>query len=266
MTIPVGPVSLSQVKAEFGIFGPTTATNLRAYQRSATITSGTYVGPTPYTTPISTTGNLSLLSFGGTSNNASTPWSNTFTTAITATVTIPPETRTVIIESWGGGGGGGRSRATTPPFNAGGGGGGGAYASYTVNLPTPYSNYWGQTFNYTVGAGGISAVNGTSSTVSGGTFSPFTLLYAGGGNTGSNGGNCCVTPGGSGGVAGGGPSGSTLRPGTVGNCGNGPVAGTGACSAIPILTPTVGHGGTGGTGNGGAGTAGGCGAVRFTWK
>ena len=194
MTISNTTASLSAVKAEFGLFATSTAVNLSSYKRSVTIVSGVYVGPTPYTTPISTSNPVSLLSFRGTSNNASTPWANTFTTAITATVTIPPETRTVVIELWGGGGGGGRSRATTPPFNAGGGGGGGAYASYTVNLPTPYNNYWGQTFNYTVGAGGASTVPGTSSTVSAGTFSPFTLLYAGGGNTGSNGGNCCVTP------------------------------------------------------------------------
>ena len=260
MTLPTGTVFLSQVITEFGPTGPSPSPNLlSSYKKSPT---GPYVGVSPGTSTIPSTNPVYLHSFGGESSG--NPGTYTSSTAGSGVVSIPSGTISFTVEAWGGGGGGGISRALTPPFNAGGGGGSGAYASYTLNLPTPYSNYWGQTFNYTVGAGGISAVNGTSSTVSGGTFSPFTLLFAGGGNRGNNGSAACTAPGGAGGRAGGGPAGSTLTTGTTGNPGCSTVAGTGLHR--PTLSPAVGCGGTGGTGNGGAGTAGKCGAVRFTWS
>jgi hypothetical protein len=269
MTISTTSVSLSAVKAEFGLFGASTANNLLAYQRSATTSSGFYVGPTPYTTPISTSGPLSLFSFRGTSNNASTPWATTATSTGTGTITIPPETKTIVIEVWGAGGAGGRSRLVAPAGSGGGGGGAGAYAVYTATIPTPYYNYWGQTFSYTVGTGGSNGPtpsSGTTSSVSLGTYISFIKLNAGGGGFGANGGTCCAA-GGSGGTVSGGPACSTGTVGGTGGCGAPGLAGAAGVSS-PALSPTVAFGGAGAPSSpvGGFGGIGQNGAVRFTWK
>lgn len=143
---------------------------------------------------------------------------------------IPAGVASIVVHQRGGGGGGGVGAATL----GGDGGGGGGYATYTLGAPLIVA---GGIINVTVGAGGASAANGTSSKAR----SPVDPTIG----VTSNGGHAPAGAGGTGGTnllaAGTGLINPTIVTGTAGSV---------------HATTTGGTGGAGGSG-GGAGGAGG---------
>lgn len=107
------------------------------------------------------------------------------------TWTCPAGVTSVIVEVWGGGGGGGgaSSAALNNSSRAGGGGGAGSYVRATVAV-TP-----GNTYNYTIGAGGLGGTSsltdygkvGGASTFTGDGGAILTASGGTGGNIGSSG-------------------------------------------------------------------------------
>lgn len=180
-----------------------------------------------------------------------------YTSAGTATFTVPQGITTLIVECWGGGGGG---------ADGGPGGSGGEYAASTAYAVTP-----GQVLTITVGRGGSGGSNGNNgssgkaSIVTGGTG---TITASGGlggvsgGSVGPSGGSGSSAPvhvnggaggsapnqgGGGGGEAGSGPPGSATA-GSAGSSGGSTSGGAGGTSA-----GNGGNGGAGGsTNNGGS--------------
>lgn len=160
----------------------------------------------------------------------------------------PAGVTSVTVECWGGGGAGGYRSST----GAGGGGAGGAYASSTISV-TP-----GVTYNYSVGAGGVSGSSGTGVDGSDSWFNNTSTVMAKGGDGVSNNNST-----GSSAVA------ATSSVGTIrykgGNGRNGNTSGTdygggggssaGTASDGVNATSTTGAGATApsGGGNGGAG-------------
>lgn len=180
----------------------------------------------------------------------------TYNSGTAATETVPSGASRVVIEVWGGGGGGGTGDSVAP--NYGGGGGSGGYVRRTVSLT---SSNWGQTFTYTVGAGGASDAIGGDSTVASGTFSGSVSLSAIGGNAGENGttgrqGSGGLASGGDVNTAGNGDGGVTRTGAGAPNGGGNVAAGTGS---------TPGGGGGGGSLSGGAGGKGGAGRIIFAY-
>jgi len=189
----------------------------------------------------------------------------------TGTWTVPAGVTSVTVEAWGGGGAGGSAysgTASTANNLRAGGGAGGSFASTTASV-TP-----GQVINYTIGAGGVGAVEGFTHLTfgqSGGSTSAslnnVTFVSALGGpggqncsllNAGYNGvggiapvvGNICSVAfyGGNGGTAV--PGGSGGGGGSAGAHGNG---GNGAMLTAGL--PGIGGGGAGGTGTNTTGQA-----------
>jgi hypothetical protein len=184
---------------------------------------------------------MDIATFTGQTNTYNTP-------VVGATETVPAGATSVTIKIWGAGGGGGLF--TGPP---GGGGGGGGYTERTLSVTG------GQTFTYSVGAGGAGRTAGSgngpgtagqnSNVISASpSFSQAcngaqagTQSAGGAGGTVSNIGGSVSTNGSTGGVPTGGAAagGGGGSAGTAGSNGNAP--GGGGAGAIT-------SGGTGGTG------------------
>lgn len=265
MAIPTGPISLSQIKTEFGPNDPTAAPSLSSYKKYP---GGTRVGATSLTTGIPTGTPLNIRSFAGAATGYPTSTSS-FLTGTSQNISIPSGVRIIKIEAWGGGGGGrsgtigGGGPMCVPP-KSGPGGGGGGYSQSTFNIVGPN---WGQTMTYTVGAGGTGGVylgasptpGGTSTVVSGSYTIPTMNGYggcAGGVTTAglggpSSGGTAFNYAGSAGGLGGG-----CLPPGP---------GGPGVPSQIWPAPVTGGRGGCGGAVCGVNGYAGSAGRVLFTW-
>lgn len=107
----------------------------------------------------------------------------------TYTYTVPDGINQIYVQSWGGGSSGGNS-VNSSAYYGGSGGGGGGYVAKLISVSP------GQTFNLTVGKGGLSSYY--TSGPSNGAASTFGALSAGGGSygTGSNGGAGGVSTGG----------------------------------------------------------------------
>lgn len=171
---------------------------------------------------------LILLFLGGT---LSQPVVETFTTPGTSNWTAPSGVTSITVECWGAGGGGGADNSTG---SAGaGGGGGGAYAkvsSFPVNA--------GNSYSYTVGAGGSGGTNGGNGGNGGASsFNTSTCISAGG-------------SGGSGGNNGAGGSGGT----TAASTGNPEYAGGSGRQGFEVLFSYYGGGGGGSAGTGSSGS------------
>lgn len=178
------------------------------------------------------------------------PLVRVYDTGTAATETIPSGYSQVIIETWGAGGGGGNGDAGTPA--RGGGGGSGGYVKKTYALT---SANWGQTFTYSVGAGGSATpTNGGNTSVTNGTFPTATSLAAGGGHYGIDG-TISTTQG----------AGGTASGGDVNTPGNGGAATSGGAIAPNAITQTPGGGGAGGPFSGGPGQPGTNGRVQFSY-
>ncbi len=149
------------------------------------------------------------------------------------TFIVPPGVTSITVEAWGGGGGT-RNDGTARR----GGGGGGAYArSVLAVIP-------GQSYNVTVGAGGVPANPGQS----GGNSSFGTSVIAAGGAGGDN-------AGGAGGTVGASTGTFRYAGGNGANRGN-PVGGGGGGSAFTNANGNNGAVPTGGTGSGKGGNGG----------
>jgi len=183
--------------------------------------------------------------------------SNTYNTAGNGTWTAPANVGNVTIEVWGGGGGGGGSNVNLQG-NTGGGGGGGAYARITILYPGLAG---GNTFNFTVGAGGTGGVGNANGTDGGQTIfynntggNTDVIIAANGGSKGLAG-NVAGNRAGAGGAANTAPGVTSYAGGYGSNAGSsnyGGGGGAGAGNANP------GNNGTGsGTGSGGVGSNGG---------
>ena len=171
---PALPSGISLNTSSGAISGtPTVASSATGY----TITASNSTGSTNFTLTI-------------TVNAVFSPVTNTYTTG-SGTETVPSGASTVTISIWGGGGSGGITGALVT--NVAGGGGGGGYSSKVVSVSG------GQTFSYSVGAGGtgVSANSnsathtgnsGGSSTVSGSSVSMTATGGLGGGSSGGSGG------------------------------------------------------------------------------
>lgn len=199
--------------------------------------------------------------------NAQTPTSPQIFNSGSGTFTVPCGVTSITVQVWGGGGGGasdGTNNAT-----AGGAGGSGGYVSRTIAV-TP-----GNTFTYTVGAGGAAASAGANSTFVNGT-GPATNMIAGGGGAG-------IAEAGGGGAGGSASGGATNTSGTAGANSSGTTGGTGGTNVAAGsgaggaggangVNGTVGNapgGGGGGSGNrsggGNVGGAGGAGRITISF-
>lgn len=185
-----------------------------------------------------------------------------YTTAGTATETIPTGYSTCVIELYGASGGGGGGFGTGGNTSGGGGGGSGGYSRTSISV----SGQGGKTLQYTLGAGGGPSNPGGSSSVVSGTLTLTTMTAnsgAGGGNApgGANGGT-----GGAGGTASGGSAANTT--GNTGQNGQGH-AGGGSPGLGAAGVSGIYYGGLpGGTGSGDGstpGAVGGAGAVVFAY-
>jgi len=196
----------------------------------------------------SSTGTLGL-DFSGnnntwTTNNFSVTPSYQYTTYTSGsgTYTVPSNVTSINYLVVAGGGGGGN--------RAGGGGGAGGLIQGTMAV-TP-----GQTFAYSVGAGGAggAASSGTNNNGTNGSNSTFGSLTAVGGGAGATPGDGIA--GGSGGGAGHGGG-----PGGAGTLGQGSTGGTGASA----FNGAGGGGGAGAVGGDRSGNSGGAGGAGLTW-
>ena len=159
------------------------------------------------------------------------PVTNIYTTAATATETIPNNATTLTVEVWGGTGSGGTGNGVCPQ-RGGGGGGAGGYSKTVIAVTG------GFTISYTV------ASIGNSSSVSNGTFTIGTMT-ANGGVAGANATASVNGAGGAGGTASGGTS--TNTTGGSGAAGSACLGGSGASGTVGTngIGPDGGHGGTG---------------------
>ena len=261
MTIPSPPtpVKLSQVITEFGPYGsPSGTASCAAKDMGSYHRGGAYVVcGLPGTGNIPTSNPLPLSSFAGESNTFVTLTSTH--TSGSGSETVPPGAEHVIIDVWGGGASGYHGYGTLQSgTQTGSGGGSGGLSRSIINLPKPYSSYWGRTINYSVGAGGsgVAGCAGGCSTVSSGTFSVPTII---GGGAASHFQSCGGT-GGTGTYSNGNPGANNFSgPGSQG---------------IAITGPDGGAYGSGGEG-GCKGCSPGCtvpatpgspGAVKFIWS
>ena len=162
-----------------------------------------------------------------------------FTAPGTYTWTAPAGVTSVTVAVWGAGGGGGDPAGN----NGGGGGGAGAYASSVVTVVP------GNSYSYTVGAGGVEATNGGSSS-----FGTTTVVAAGGSGTSTAaagaGGTIAASTGTTkyAGCAGGTGQNGNNKPG--GGGGGSPTS-SGICTAGGNASASA--GGTSGTGDGAGG-------------
>ncbi|NBV90595.1 MAG: T9SS C-terminal target domain-containing protein [Flavobacteriia bacterium] len=160
--------------------------------------------------------------------------------------TVPQNAQSITVKCWGGGGAGGYA---TGQACAGGGGGGGSFVQKTF-IVTP-----GQQFSYSVGNGGIGALNSTMLSGANTWFGSTSTLLARGGL----GGNpttmaCCMTASGAPAVSTGNVGGDLSfyggGGGTGTNGGNGSMAGGGGGSASQNSNGNAGQGLVGGLGAG----------------
>ena len=167
-------------------------------------------------------------------------------TPITGTWTVPLNVNSITVKCWGGGGAGGYA---TGQACAGGGGGGGSFVQKTF-IVTP-----GQQFSYSVGNGGIGALNSPNLFGVNTWFGSLTTLLAKGGL----GGNpttmaCCMTATGASSVTTGNIGGDFSFYGGAGgtgtNGGNGSMGGGGGGSAFQNANGNSGQGLVGGLGAG----------------
>lgn len=172
-----------------------------------------------------------------------------FSTAGTASWTAPTGVTSVTIECWAGGGGGGAGN--TSGGYGGGGGGGGAYVKVNSYSVTP-----GNSYSYTVGAGGAGNITGAGGIGVNSTFNTNICVAAGGGGGGPG----DIIDGFGGGASGGLASNSTgdvKYTGGAGGSGVSDASGGGAGGGGGGATSTTnGNGGVSGSGtSGGAGGA-----------
>ena len=189
-----------------------------------------------------------------------------FTTS--GTYTVPCNVTSITVEVWGGGGGGGQGDSQGGTRSGGGGGGGGGYSSTTIAVSP------GQTFVYTIGAGGIGSTTGNGG--NGGTTDFAGLISANGGTGGTGANNGTSGNGGAGGIGsinngtagGNGLSGNPAISGAGGTAG-GVGGGVGGASVLSNSNGNngaiPGGGGSGGAGNNGDGGNGGSGQVTITY-
>ena len=201
------------------------------------------------------------------------------TTASTSPYTIPTSwtpNNEIHLIAGGGGGAGSNYNATGTRRAAGGGGGGGGYTKITNFSATP-----GDTFTFTVGAGGAGTAGGTATLLTGTTGGSTTwnagaFSASGGAGGTSNTTSSAVSTGGAGGVgstynggngAAGGVSTSDNNNGGGGGGGSGGPNGKGGNGGTGITTQAHGGGGGGGGGgtNGSAATTGDKGAGGNNW-
>lgn len=204
---------------------------------------------------------------------------NVTSSALNGTWTVPSNVTQIRVQCWGGGGGGG---GATGQAAAGGGGGGGAYTENEFSVSP------GQSFNYSVGNGGVSSFsvggaggntwfdssvtllarggnggNGQANNfatafgaaaVNSGNIGGLINYYGGAGGTGTNGANGSMAGGGggSGGSLGNGTSGAGRQGGNggAGESGNGAWAGTVGCDCNGSIGFVPGGGGSGGQASG----------------
>ena len=186
--------------------------------------------------------------------------SDTFTSG-SGTWTAPDGVTSITVECWGGGGGGGGDSVANNNTN-GGGGGGGAYAQVTSYAVVP-----GNSYAYTVGAGGSGGTGGGAGGAGGdSSFHGGSCLAdggAGGGaaSSGGNGGAGGTTAGSTGNVIFTGGSGSDdVGGGNAGGGGGGGSAGT-ASNGNPATNTRTGATAVTGGGPGGNGSANGDGSA-----
>lgn len=194
-------------------------------------------------------------------------------TTVTETITsgtswsVPCGVTEITVEVVGGGGGGGMGGGGC----AGGGGGSGGYSAVTVTVIN------GQTFNYTVGAGGAGATSnpGTGATGSPSTFTDGALLNitangGTGGTVGGGGGSCSGGNGGTGGTAAGGTTNTPGNPGLAGETVGTDIGGKGGStpnfSGVGGLGGAVGIDGAAALVPGGGGGGGGSKSGSYTPK
>jgi hypothetical protein len=265
MAIPTGPISLSQIKTEFGPNDPTAAPSLSSYKKYP---GGTRVGATSLTTGVPTATPLNIRSFSGAATGYPTS-SSTFSTGVAQSITIPSGVRIIKVEAWGGGGGGaGGTPAVLGPMctpgKSGGGGGAGGYSQSTFNIVGPN---WGQTMTYTVGTGGSGGTASGGAGTAGTTSTVVSNSYSIPSMTSNGGFGAPGITGGAGGTASGGTlfnySGSAGASGVA--CGARSAGGTPVPSQVWPAPVTGGRGGCGGDSSGNAGYAGSVGRVLFTW-
>jgi hypothetical protein len=111
-------------------------------------------------------------------------------TAGSGTDTVPSGAQNVILEAWGSGGGGSAGTGSGCSAAPGGGGSSGSYSRTSIACLTQNGN----TLNYTVATGGPAGSNGSSSSISGGTFSGLTTMNAGRGSAGNFGSGATSSP------------------------------------------------------------------------
>jgi uncharacterized repeat protein (TIGR01451 family) len=168
------------------------------------------------------------------------------TTPFTSIWIVPQNVSTINVKCWGGGGAGGYA---TGQACAGGGGGGGSFVQKTFNV-TP-----GQQFSFSVGNGGIGALNSPNLAGVNSWFGSTTTLSARGGLGGSPATSaCCMTANGAPSVSSGNIGGDFSFYGGAGgtglNGGNGSMAGGGGGSAFQNSNGNGGQGLVGGLGSG----------------
>jgi hypothetical protein len=209
MTLPVtpNPISLQAVATEFG--GPSGAKHLEDYYAGGTYVPGGTVGyPGGVSTPIPTSGAISLQNFYGSSA------ASVYVFASSTTWTVPVGITSAQIILVGGGGGGGGTDTSQNTADGAGGGGAGGLIYQSVSL-TP-----GETVTINIGSGGAGGLNGNGTnggdTVAFATsFGPLTAIGgAGGGGNGTYNGN-------SGGSGGGGNGYNRAAGGGAGTAGQG---------------------------------------------
>ncbi len=182
---------------------------------------------------------------------------NVTSTALNGSWIVPLNVTQIRVQCWGGGGGGG---GATGQAAAGGGGSGGAYTENVFNVTA------GQTFDYSIGNGGVGSY---STGGAGGStwFGSASTLLARGGNGGLGATNsCCQTASGAAAVTSGNIGGLVNYYGGAGGTGtygaNGSEAGGGGGSAGSLGNGSPGAGRQGGNGgNSGGGNGAWAGAV-----
>lgn len=152
----------------------------------------------------------------------------------TGTFTVPASAKTITVRLFGGGGRGGRGYALSNYSASGGGGGSGGFVEFTTSVTA------GQTFQWSVGAGGTESNKGVGGTTN------FGGNFASGGQPGADGFLAQGVSRVAGGVAGS-PNGLTGNPGSVSQTtSSGTIADQVGGDGADCIDPNIGQGGNGG--------------------
>jgi len=223
MTVPTSNVKFSNIQTEFGGANPI---GLGEYRRTGSYVSNNTTSA--YGTIPTTLSNIPAGVFRGITKVV--PGSQTFTSS--GTFTVPNGYTTITIEVWGGGGAGG----------AGSAGGDSSVSGTGLTTMTAYGGSAGaQGTNTVPGAGGVggTAINGTTSNITGGTGT------TGGGGANGTTGSIAGGTGGAAAVISGAQGGSGTAPGAGGGGGFFQSAGMPMCGCCGY-TRYAGGGGAGG--------------------